>query len=167
MSRNFDPPWLHLTPDEEILWAGHRSIYHVLPAVTVGTLLVLFGAGVTGSGILGGLGWLALILVPVGFAIAVPPLLRWRSEWYVLTTEEVYYKTGVFGQNVAQVRLDRVQNTTYSQSLIERVFDYGDVAIHTAGSGTIDLVFESVADPQRVNGLLTEQLDRVSSNRYL
>ncbi|WP_227357626.1 PH domain-containing protein [Haladaptatus salinisoli] len=165
MSENFEPSWLHLTPDEEILWAGHRSVYYVLPAVTVGSLLILIGAGVTGSGILGGLGWIALLLVPIGFAVAVPPFLRWRSEWYVLTTEEVYHKTGVFGQDVTQVRLDRIQNTTYSQSLVERVFNYGDVTIHTAGTGSVNLVFENIADPQRVNGLLTDQLDRVSPRR--
>lgn len=165
MAKNFDPSWLHLTPNEEVLWAGHRSVYRVLPVVTVGILLVLLGAGVTGSGVLGGVGWLGLILIPVGFAIAIPPFLRWRSEWYVLTTEEIYHKTGVFGQDVTQVRLDRIQDTACSQSLTERVFDYGDVAIHTAGSGTLDLVFENVVDPQQVNGLLTEQLDRTSSRR--
>ncbi|WP_458187818.1 PH domain-containing protein [Haladaptatus sp. NG-WS-4] len=165
MTKNFDPPWLHLTPNEEILWAGHRSVYRILPVVTVGIFLVLLGVGLTGSGVLGGVGWLGLVFVPVGIALAVPPFLRWRSEWYVLTTEEVYHKDGVFGQDVTQIRLDRIQNTSCSQSMTERVFDYGDITVHTAGSGTVNLVLENIAHPQQVNDLLSEQLDRVSPRR--
>ncbi len=162
MAKNFDAQWLHLTPDEEVLWRGHQSAYRVVPVVAVGILLILLGAGLAGQDFLDPARWLALVLVPIGFAVAIPPFLRWRSEWYVLTTEEVYHKNGILSQNVTQVRLDRVQNTACSQSLVERIFDYGDVTIHTAGTGTIDLVFENVSNPQDVNSLLTQQLDRVS-----
>lgn len=162
MAQEFDVQWLHLTPDEEVLWAGHRSVYYILSTVTVGVALVLLGGGIAGSGYFGAFGWLGLLLVPVGIAIAVPPFFRWRSEWFVLTTEEVYHKRGVFAQDVTQIRLDRVQNTAFSQSLPERIFDYGTVTIHTAGTTTNNLVFENVSNPQNVNSLLTNQLDRVS-----
>ncbi|WP_435159740.1 PH domain-containing protein [Haladaptatus sp. DFWS20] len=165
MPKNFDASWLHLTPDEEVLWADHRSVYRVLPVVTVGVLFILLGAGVTGSDLLGSARWLGAVFIPIGFVVAVPPFLRWRSEWYVLTTEEIYYKNGIFSTNVTQIRLDRVQNTACSQSLAERIFDYGDVSVYTAGSGTIDLVFENVSNPQSVNEMLTEQLGRVSTRR--
>ncbi|WP_049972897.1 PH domain-containing protein [Haladaptatus cibarius] len=165
MTNDFDSSWLHLTPDEEVLWAGHRSVYNIVPAVLAGVIFILLGAGVGGSDFFGPARWLAIALVPLGFIVAVPPFLRWRSEWYVLTTEEIYHKSGILSTNVTQIRLDRVQNTSCSQSLSERIFDYGDVTVYTAGSGTIDLVFRNVSNPQSINELLTEQLGRVSTRR--
>ena len=162
MVKDFDVSWLHLTPDEEVLWAGHRSFYHTLLPVAVGIVLVLIGAGVLGSGQFGWAKWLGVLPILAGVVVAVPPFFRWRSEWFVLTTEEIYHKRGVFAQDVTQIRLDRVQNIAFSQSLPERIFDYGTVTIHTAGAATNNLVFENVANPQSVNGLLTEQLDKVS-----
>ncbi|MFH5802315.1 PH domain-containing protein [Haladaptatus sp. CMAA 1911] len=162
MARNFDMPWLHLTPDEEVLWSGHRSVYQVLLPIVLGIALILLGAGITGSGVFGGFSWVGLLLVPVGLAVAAPPFFRWRNEWFVLTTEEVYHKHGIFSRDVTQIRLDRVQNTAFSQSTLERVLDYGTVTIHTAGVGTDNLMFENVPNPKYVNRLISNQLDRVS-----
>jgi len=165
MAKDFDVSWLHLTPDEEILWAGHRSFYGTLPLVAIGIFLALLGVGIAASGLFRWATWVGILLVLVGIAVVVPPFLRWRSEWFVLTTEEIYHKRGVFSQDVTQIRLERVQDTVFSQSLSERIFDYGTVTIHTAGAATNNLVFENVANPQSINGLLTEQLDKVSPRR--
>lgn len=162
MAKDFNASWLHLTSDEEILWKGHQSVYRVLPLVTVGILFVLLGTGLAGSNFFPLSNWLGVILALSGLIIAMPPLLQWRTEWYVLTTEEIYHKKGILSTNTIQIRLDRIQNTTYSQSLVERIFGYGDVTVYTAGSGTMDLVISNVSNPQLVNGTLTEQLDRVS-----
>ncbi|MGA9400375.1 PH domain-containing protein, partial [Haladaptatus sp.] len=62
----------------------------------------------------------------------------------------------------SQIRLERVQDIAFSQSLPERIFDYGTVKIHTAGPSTNNIIFENVSNPQSINGLLTEQLDKVS-----
>ena len=165
MAKDLDMSWLHLTPDEEVLWSGHRSFYHTFPSVVAGIVLVLIGVGIAASGYSGWVKWLSVLPILAGIVVAVPPFLRWRSEWFVLTTEEIYHKRGVFAQDVTQIRLDRVQNIAASQSLLERIFDYGTVTIHTAGTSTNNLVFENVANPQSVNGMLTEQLDKVSSRR--
>jgi len=165
MAKDFDVSWLHITPDEEILWAGHRSFYDTFPPVAIGLVLALIGVAIAGSGLFRWSRWVGIFLVLAGIAVVVPPFLRWRSEWFVLTTEEIYHKEGVFSQDVTQIRLDRVQDTVFSQSLPERIFDYGTVAIHTAGPATNNLVFENVSNPQSVNGLLTEQLDKVSPRR--
>ncbi|WP_328517202.1 PH domain-containing protein [Haladaptatus caseinilyticus] len=162
MEKNSDASWLHLTPEEEVLWMGHQSIYRILPVITAGFIVILLGIGLTGSNILGQARWLGVIFILVGCVIALPSILRWRFEWYVLTTEEIYHKRGIISTDVTQIRLDRIQNTACTQSLIERIFDYGDVTVYTAGSGTMDLVFSNISNPQSVNKLLTEQLGRVS-----
>jgi uncharacterized membrane protein YdbT with pleckstrin-like domain len=82
----------------------------------------------------------------------------------VITSEEICVKHGLVSRDVTQIRIDRVQNTAYSQSVLERLCSFGDVEIYTAGSGTEDLVFRNVSRPERVKsvltGLLSEQPQR-------
>lgn len=58
---------------------------------------------------------------------------EWHRTLYVITDEEIYVKRGLISRDVTQVRLDRVQNTAYKQSVLERVLSFADVQVFTAG----------------------------------
>lgn len=154
------PDWVHLTDDEELVWTGHPSLRPVAPILAFGVLLILVGIGLTS--IAPPAFWYApLVLVPVGLVIVVRwYLLRWAVK-YAITSEEVYKKTGILSRDVTQLRLDRVQNTSFSQSLVERLLSYGDIRVDTAGSGATELVFEDINRPDEVNGIITRQLDEI------
>lgn len=152
------PEWVHLTDDEELLWVGHPSLRPVAPFLAFGVLLILVGLALT-SVAPPGLWFVPLVLVPVGLVIVARwYLVRWAVK-YAITSEEVYKKTGIISRDVTQLRLDRVQNTNFSQSLTERLFSYGDIRIDTAGTGDTELVFEDIDRPEKVNGIITRQLD--------
>lgn len=163
MSNRFTTEWLHLTDDETILWKGHPSLYLSAPSIIISLLLVVGGIGLMAwlprDSIIW---WIGPILSIGGIIFLVFTYLRWRSQWYVLTTEEVYKKSGLLSTDVVQIRLGRIQNTTFSQSFLEKLLAHGDVTIYTSGSSTIDLVFKDIPQPQTVNRLLTEQLDQVN-----
>ena len=57
------------------------------------------------------------------------------------------------------IRLQRIQNTTLSQSVVEQLLGYGDVVAYTAGSTTINSNVESVPNPSRVNETLRRLLN--------
>jgi uncharacterized membrane protein YdbT with pleckstrin-like domain len=164
------PDWVTLTGGEEIVWSGHPSLVTRTGTILLGTVLVAAGtavaigfgpiAGVSGPFALVG-GVLALLgLLFVGLAY-----VRTRVTTYLLTTEEAYEKHGLLSRTVTNVRLDRVQNTGFTQSLRERLLGVGSVHVDTAGTGGTEFVLASVPDPQRVNGLVTEQLDRLAERR--
>jgi uncharacterized membrane protein YdbT with pleckstrin-like domain len=159
--------WLHLSEGEEILWTDRPSLYPAVPALLVGLALAVAGVWLARTGALAPVlplpepvvRGVALAPVPVGLVVAGWLYLhRWGIR-YVLTTEEVYEKTGVLSRNVSQVRLERIQNTAFEQRTVERLLGYGDVRVYTAGSGGTDLVLTDVPDPGRVSAILTEQLD--------
>lgn len=160
------PEWVHLTDDEKVLWSGHPSIRPVAPYIAFG--LGLCVAGVALFAVVDPPTELfALALVPIGLWIAVRRYLeRWAVQ-YVITSEEVYRKTGIVSRDVTQLRLDRVQNTGLSQSFLQRVFSYGDIRIDTAGTGDTELVFYDVANPDTINRILTQQLDRIADRSGL
>ena len=164
MSRNDVADWVTLTEGEEVLWQGHPSLRLITPSVVVGLVLALGGVALTVVLTDPTVRWLPLLGIPIGIAVVAWAYVSLVSTRYVLTSEEVYRKRGIFDQSVAQIRLDRVQNTTFSQSPTERLFSYGDITIYTAGSDTMDITLENVPNPQEVNQRLTEALDAASGS---
>lgn len=161
-----DADWLHLTEGETVRWTGRPSGYTIAMALGTALALALVGIVLTawlGSVVSGGdapawIGYLPLVLTVVGVGWAVITYLDWVRLLYVITDEEIYVKHGLVSRDVTQVRLSRVQNTAYSQSVLERFLSYGDVEVFTAGTSTEDIVFESVPDPVRVKEILTTLL---------
>ncbi|WP_049998052.1 PH domain-containing protein [Halococcus sediminicola] len=164
MSRNDVADWVTLTEGEEVLWQGHPSLRLITPSVVVGLVLALGGVVLTVVLTEPTVRWLPLLGVPLGIAVVAWAYVSLVSTRYALTSEEVYRKSGILNQSVAQIRLDRVQNTTFSQSPTERLFSYGDITIYTAGSDTMDITLENVPNPQEVNQRLTEALDAASGS---
>ncbi len=163
MARSDVPEWVTLTEGEEIFWEGHPSLRLITPAVVLGLLVALGGIALTAFLTDPPLRWVPLLGVPIGLAIVGWSYVSLVSTHYVLTDEQIYHKTGLVNRNVAQVRLDRIQNTTCSQSITERFLSYGDITIYTAGSETMDLTLDDVPRPQTVNRLLTEALDAAAT----
>jgi uncharacterized membrane protein YdbT with pleckstrin-like domain len=152
------PDWVTLTADEQVLWSGHPSHFLAVRSLLGGLALAVFG--VVLAALVPALSWFPLVLVPVGVLVVVAGVVSHRSTAYVITSAEVYEKTGLFSRTVTNLRLDRIQNTTFAQSFTERLLGYGDVRVDTAGSGGTELVLRAVPDPSGVNAVLTEQLDR-------
>lgn len=151
--------WLHLTAGERVLWAGMPSLYPAIPAMALGFALSFLGVWLARTATLPVVpDWSPLVCLPIGLLLGVWAYLSRWSTRYVFTTKAVYEKTGLFSRTVTQVRLDRVQNTALDQSWHERLLSYGDIAVHTAGSGGVDLSLRDVPDPGRVNALVTAQL---------
>lgn len=161
-ARNRAPDWVQLTADEEVVWEGHPSMHRMTGELVVAVLLVAAGvalARLTDPPV----AWVGIGLVVVALLVAAAGYVRLQSTQYVVTTREVYKKTGILSRRVTNLRHDRIQNTVLEQSLFERLLSYGDIHIETAGTGHTELVLEAVPDPQRINGLLAEQLDALAA----
>lgn len=155
--------WVHLTGDERVLWAGTPSTYPAVPVIGVAFALCVLGAWLSREGLLGMPWWLPLGLIPIGLTVATYAYLARWSTRYVFTTKAIYEKTGLLSRTVTQVRFDRVQNTAFDQSLIERALSYGDLAVYTAGTGGVNLSLRDVPEPQRVNSLVTNRLSEIAA----
>lgn len=155
------PTWVTLTAEEQLVWSDHPSLRSVWGSIVVG--LIVIGLGIGGL-FLGGIVQL-IAIAPIGIGLLMIGVTYFgnRSIQYVLTSEEVYKKTGIFSRNVVNIRLDRIQNTSYTQSLPERLLGFGSIQIDTAGTGGTDISLTDVPNPEHVNGLITEQLDALST----
>jgi uncharacterized membrane protein YdbT with pleckstrin-like domain len=156
--------WIHLSDDEEVLWTGRPSLHTILVAVVGGVLVavagvvftVLLSRAIESRNLPALVGYLPLVLTVAGIAWAAIAYLNWLRLLYVITDSEIYVKYGLVSRDVTQIRLSRIQNTTFEQSVIQRLLGYGDVRIYTAGTGTDDLLFDDVPDPETVTQLLSD-----------
>lgn len=151
--------WLDLGPDEEVLWAGHPSFVPYLGGFALGAALIV--AGVAGAILLGEFALVGVLGIAAGLAVAGWTYYRRISTGYVITTAEVYHKEGLIARGVTQIRYERIQNTSFSQTVLERTLSYGDVIITSAGTGEVEITLHNVPNPERLKRLLSEQLDDV------
>ncbi|WP_277555461.1 PH domain-containing protein [Halobaculum limi] len=129
--------WLSLDPEEEVVWTGNPHSMSLVPALVIGIPL-------------------SLILIGL-FIIASAYLTRENTE-YVITTEALYKKRGILSRDVKRVGFEKVQDTSYTQGFFGTQFGYGDVDISTAGGSGVELRFDSVEDPKRIQELVNERI---------
>jgi uncharacterized membrane protein YdbT with pleckstrin-like domain len=146
MSDSETPEWLSLDPDEEIVWIGRPAFETLYGTIATGLVMTLVL-----------IGFLILLGVPFSY-------YRIQNTDYVVTTESLYVKTGVFSTNIETVDIDRIQNTEYSRSFWGKQFDYGTISISTAGSSGAEISFSGIPDAPEVRDHITE-LQRGRSGR--
>jgi uncharacterized membrane protein YdbT with pleckstrin-like domain len=140
------PEWLSLDPGEEVVWMGRPAFETLYGTILSGLLLTVVLIGF-------------LILLGLPFAY-----LRIQNTDYVVTTESLYVKSGIFSTNIETVDLDRIQNTEYNRSFWGKQFDYGSISISTAGSSGAEISFDGIPDAPAVRDRITE-LQRRRSER--
>ncbi|HWE45427.1 MAG TPA: PH domain-containing protein [Caulobacteraceae bacterium] len=72
--------------------------------------------------------------------------LEWSNHAYFLTTRRVIQVTGVFSKEVIDSLLEKLNDIKTDQTLLGRMFDYGDVEILTANE-VGNNVFRHIAHP--------------------
>jgi uncharacterized membrane protein YdbT with pleckstrin-like domain len=130
--------WLTLEDGESIQWASTPHRYSVVPA---------FGIGIP------------LSLVLVGIPILVGSYLQYTNTNYVVTNRGLYSKRGILSRDVQQIGFEKVQNISYSQSVLGSSFGYGSVNVSTAGGSGVELKFRSIPDPASVQELIAREVD--------
>jgi uncharacterized membrane protein YdbT with pleckstrin-like domain len=76
----------------------------------------------------------ALFLIPglATLAYLLLKYLEWRKREYVLTNRRIVKQEGVFSISSFDAPLDKINNVFHQQSLMGRLFQYGEVGIETA-----------------------------------
>ena len=95
------------------------------------------------------------LLVSVG-AIGVVAL-KWSRTFFVVTSQRVIFRQGVFSRRGVEIPLDRVNNVNFAQSFLERMFGAGDLLIESASEDGQQL-FSDIRHPEQVQNLIHEAI---------
>jgi uncharacterized membrane protein YdbT with pleckstrin-like domain len=91
------------------------------------------------------LGYL-LLLIPI--VSLLRDVLIWHNHKYVVTNHRVIQIFGVFNKNVTDSSLEKVNDVKMDQSVLGRLFNFGDIEILTASELGINR-FTFIGDPIR------------------
>lgn len=123
----------YLTADEQLVLEVRRHVAVLLgPAIPVMLALIL-GLVITPANPDPLLGW--ILWLPFLFFLA---RLAWEAgEWWidrvVVTDKRIFEASGILVHNVATMPLSRVTDLTYRQTVLGRLFRYGEVVLESAG----------------------------------
>ena len=110
-------------------------------AVGIAAVLFLIGGNLGPDGLSGSLrqsiGWLTALLFFGGLVVFAWTGLRSVVREYVLTNRRVIQVEGVLNRSATDISLAMINDAVLSQSVLGRMFDYGDVTVLTASDSGI------------------------------
>jgi uncharacterized membrane protein YdbT with pleckstrin-like domain len=131
-------------PDDS-LTADERVVLHLHPhwkaMIMPAFWTVVFGAAVLSAAIFlpNGTGYNVTLIVIGAIALALFlwlgfwPFVVWRSTHFVFTNERVLLREGVFSREQRDIPLNRVNDVSSKQSILERMLGCGVLTVESAG----------------------------------
>ena len=95
----------------------------------------------------------------VGITILVGFVKRIATS-YTITNRRLHIKRGIVSRTIQETRLERVQNVNFTQSVLQRLLQIGDVDFDTAAGDDYNFVFAGVGEPADV----VEKVDEATRN---
>lgn len=103
--------------------------------------------------------WLLIALAIPSFGItlmmAIAQLIYIKSTEMGVTNKRIIRKYGWISRQTQEMKLSSVETVTINQSVLGRIFDYGDVLV--TGKGISDVIFKKVDSPMRVKIAIEDQ----------
>lgn len=113
----------------------------------------------TPKSIIGGIATIAWIV------LAVVPFLRWYFTSFVLTSDRLITRHGIIAKHSREIPLERINDVTFSQSVIERVLGAGDLLVESAGERGQTRI-ENVRKPEQVQLMIYTETEE-NNNRMM
>ncbi len=81
------------------------------------------------------------------FTLFIRPLIKTKTDEFVITNKRVIMKTGLVSRDVFEMTVTHIESINVDQSIMGRILGYGTVTI--VGSGGTRESFPDIADPVR------------------
>jgi uncharacterized membrane protein YdbT with pleckstrin-like domain len=131
----------NLLPDERIVF---RTRLHWLlffwPVVFL--VVLLPAAWFLANGHWSNYAWVPLV---VGLLVLLPAFVKRMSSDYAVTSRRIMMKEGVFHTRSTEVLLSKVEAIAVDQTLLGRLFGYGDIVV--TGTGGTREAFSQIQSP--------------------
>ncbi len=139
-----------LSDREQIVLVQHQHWLKLLRYILVEILITL---AIVAAVIIVQLTAPAVPLISLGYVLVVFPLaslvgkiLGWYNHIFVVTTRRVIEIWGVFSKNVTNSSLEKVNDVNMEQSVMGRLFNYGDISVITGSDVGVD-TYDMITNP--------------------
>jgi uncharacterized membrane protein YdbT with pleckstrin-like domain len=159
--QNQVPDWVELTEGENKIWTGRPSLLMHSKNLAIGSVIII-GSIVLFFEIPAQFSWRPFVLLATlpGLLIIVGTIMWHQTYKYILTTDEIYLKKGMWPmQQIQNFRLDRIQHTEVARTAVQGLMSYGDVTLATAGTGQVEFALQWIPNPEKLNRTIAGVLD--------
>jgi uncharacterized membrane protein YdbT with pleckstrin-like domain len=102
---------------------------------------------------------LGLIITGLWIFLAVVAYMRWRFTMFVLTTDRIIIRSGVIAKHSKEIQLERINDVTFTQSIVERMIGAGDLLLDSSGDlGPARIT--AVRNPEEVQLLIYKESEK-------
>lgn len=106
---------------------------------------------------------LLALLAALGYFVA--RYAKWATTHFVVTSERLIAGRGVISKNRKEIPLDRINDVSFHQGVLERLVGAGDLTIESAGERGQES-FSDVRHPDRVQQEIYNQTKRNQTRQY-
>ena len=90
---------------------------------------------------------------------------KWVTTNFVVTTDRLIYRVGVFAKQGIEIPLERVNTVFFNQSIFERLLGAGDLSIESGGE-TGKQTFSDIRKPSYVQNEIYRQMESNNARMY-
>ena len=137
-----------LQPGEKILHRGTVSWTLYIPGLVL-LIVALAAFGVVHSMVTEQI-WALVVLVVLGVPALYLLFRAWFRRWVTevaITNQRIIFKRGFIQRHTIEMNMDKVESVDVEQSLVGRLFNFGDITVRGTGSGLEPL--RMIDDPLR------------------
>ena len=127
---------------EQIIWEGSQSQvlnFGIFISMTIISLVVIT---------------LSVLFFPLAAFLSVIPLfylfIKWitvKNHKYKITTERIFYTTGIFSKKTEALELYRVRDVDMYEPFWQRIFKLGNIALTTSDKTSMNFLLKAVPNP--------------------
>ena len=136
-----------LKKDEQILLITRQHWIKLLLPIFVWLIAAVLLIWLAGN--LGFIGTLVLALYPMY------KYINWKNNLWCITTLRVVDESGFFSRYSKESPLEKINNVEYDQSIVARIFGYGNVDIQTAAE-LGETTYELIHHPKLLKDTITQ-----------
>lgn len=141
-----------LRKDEQILFETHKHwFFLIIPSLITIALIVLSFYTYFKVESANDLYLAVPVLAIFYFAFRY---FSWKNDLWAVTNYRVIDESGVFSVSSKESPIDKINNVSYHQSIIGRIFGYGDVQIQTAAE-LGETSYTSISNPKKLKEALS------------
>lgn len=132
------------TKERVLYLTGYHWLYWIGTAIISAPFIMVAVGGLPYEG----LDYLYLALAVIPFAYGAYYFVHGIALEVAVTTDRFVKKTGLVSITSEEVSLDKIEEVNVSESILGRIFGYGNVDVHGTGAGAIHVTM--VNDPVRL-----------------
>lgn len=140
---------------EQIVWEGSQSQvlnFGIFISMGIVSLVIIV---------------LSLMFFPLAAVLVIFPLIyifiKWlivRNHRYKVTTERIFYTTGIFSKKTEALELYRVRDVDMYEPFWQRLFKLGNVALTTSDKTSMNFLLKAVPNPSELMNNIRKNVEQ-------